>query len=317
MRIKKDLAICIGVSAVLLVGTIVGGLVWHNKAMKKQEAALTKQIDINAQRLASASRSVYRAVSDIKKGTIIDDSLIETVSDCISDESQDVFLTSDDIGKEATINITAGQFLTKNMVTNPLTQNWHETELDCINLSSNLKQYDYVDVRILLPNGLDYLVASKKCVRQIDLETNDVFLWLNEEEILLIDSALVDANINGGRLYTTRYAKPAIQKAHKVTYSPTSQIIELAKIDKNVEKAKSALSKTARRRMEEKLEEFKSNYVDQRDKDSLRGYSFDLDTKGGASKNEHVKENTEDTTGTDTGSTDTGSTDTDTVDATE
>ncbi len=178
------------------------------------------------------------------------------------------------------------------MVTSSLSENWHETELDCVWLSSNLEQYDWVDIRILFPDGEDYIIAAKKCLRKVDLSINNAFYWLSEDELLLIDAAIVDANRHGARIYMTRYMKPAVQEAHKVNYQPTKEVLELMKKDPNVvEKSAKRLSKAAREAMEAKLDSFKADVTDQQNAEELEGYDFSLDTTtGGDSGNNNGTE---------------------------
>jgi hypothetical protein len=299
-KMSKDVKKVLIGSIALIVIIVVGGTIFYVKSTSKIKRE-ANEVNLEMQdRLNNASRSVYRAINDIKQGQIITEDLVECDSDSLSDDPYETFITAEDLGKEATIDIVAGQAITTNMVTSSLSENWSETELDCIYLSSNLEQYDWVDVRILYPNGTDYIVMSKKCLRKVDLSVNNVFFWLNEDELLSMDSAIVDANLNGAKIYTTKYMKPAIQEAHTVTYQPTEDIIELIKSDPNVvtESARK-LSKDARAAMEEKLESFKNDYTDKKNSDELSGYDFNLDTTTNAgsddqSDNNHGTESTTD-----------------------
>lgn len=297
-RVPMSTVITVIVSVVILLIVIICMLMWHKKTMQKTQLQWEAEQSVLAEQVNSAQRSgVYRTTMDIKKGQILSEDNTE-VADVLSDDSADMFITAEDMGKEATIDIPAGQCVTTNMVTSPLSEDWQERELDCIWLSSNLKQYDYVDIRIMYPNGTDYTVVAKKPLRKVDLTVNNCYLWLNEEEMLALNSAIVDANMNGGKIYTVKYVKPAVEEAKKVNYIPTKAIAELVKADKNiVKKAELNLSVAARENMESKLLQFKKDYKSKNDTDSNYGYDFILDdttnARGDSDGNNHGTEKKE------------------------
>ena len=205
-------------------------------------------------------------------------------SNTLCDDTQTLLMSAEDIGKEAIVDISAGEIITSSMVTNPLSQDWQEVELYCIWLSTNLKQYDEVDVRILFPNGTDYIVLPKEKLRKLKLQQNNVFLWLTEDEILLLDSAIVDANLHGAKIYTTKYVKPEVEDANEITYQPTKQIIDLMNSDPNVLiEAKQNLSKSARAEMLRKIEDFKKDVKELEEGDRDSEWNFELDTTTEAS----------------------------------
>ena len=106
---------------------------------------------------------------------------------------------------------------------------------------------DYVDLRLMLPTGQDYIVISKKEVEIPivgGLESADtVWLKVGEDEILTISSAIVDAyRIPGSKLYMTKYTEAGMQKAATPTYITTPETRELINNDPNIlKKAKDEL----------------------------------------------------------------------------
>lgn len=119
------------------------------------------------------------------------------------EEDTTLLFTLDDVGKVDCVDIAQGQTIMKNMVEFDDYIHFYEKECSFIWLSSNLKENDQVDIRILFPNGEDYVVVAKKTLKSPQIAVNNVFLWLSEDEILKLDSAVVDANLNGAKLYTT------------------------------------------------------------------------------------------------------------------
>ncbi len=116
-------------------------------------------------------------------------------------------------------------------------------ETTALSLPINIETGDYVDVRINFPSGLDYVVLSKKKIKNISrydeagIEKEVTTLTLSSEEILRFSSALVDAYMNKGTsIYTTKYISAYNQEAAEVTYPSNKAVQELMKNDPNVVK---------------------------------------------------------------------------------
>lgn len=213
--------------------------------------------------IAGNMRSGYRAITDIDAGAMISDSMVEYSSTIVSDVDTSQFITEDDIGKVATVKIAAGTPVLKDMVSAQLAADYHERECSFIWLNTNLKDNDFVDVRIMFPNGEDDIVAAKKSVKEVAVEANNMFLWLTEDENDLLSAAIVDANLHGARIYVTKYLKPEIQEASTVTYTPNSSVLAAIKDNPNiVDQSAANLSASAREAMENRIELFEKAYPD-------------------------------------------------------
>lgn len=170
-----------------------------------------------------ALTEVYVSKEALKKGDIIYEENTEKRS-CLVSMSKDQYITSDDFGKVLLIDVEGDTQLIKNMLLEPIQEGLREVQCDEVFLSENLREFDYVDVRIALPNGEDYVVLSKKMVHELRQEElkSTCFLWLTEDEITNYSAAVVDANqYKGSSLYTTKYIEPTVQEATKVTYIPS------------------------------------------------------------------------------------------------
>lgn len=213
--------------------------------------------------IAGNMRSGYRAITDIDAGAMISDSMVEYSSTIVSDVDASQFISEDDIGKVATVKIAAGTPVLKDMVSAQLAADYHERECSFIWLNTNLKDNDFVDVRIMFPNGEDDIVAAKKSVKEVAVEANNMFLWLTEDENDLLSAAIVDANLHGARIYVTKYLKPEIQEASTVTYAPNSSVLAAIKDNPNiVDQSAANLSASAREAMENRIELFEKAYPD-------------------------------------------------------
>lgn len=113
---------------------------------------------------------------------------------------------SDIVGQVAKFNIAANVPLTSSMLTNEIiAADIRIQEVNTILMPSDLEEGENVDIRIMFPNGTDYIVLAQKQVKKISGST----MWLNlgEDERLLLNSAMVDSFLNEGtKLYATKYA---------------------------------------------------------------------------------------------------------------
>jgi hypothetical protein len=126
-----------------------------------------------------------------------------------------------------------------------LTDDIRRQEYNCVVLPLDLETGDYVDLRLLLPNGQDYIVVSKKQVTIAAAEDSAAgtlwkspdTIWVNlgEDEILSMSCAIVDAyKIAGAKLYATVYTDPGMQKAAIPTYLINAETAALIQKDPNV-----------------------------------------------------------------------------------
>ena len=112
-------------------------------------------------------------------------------------------------------------------------------EYNVLTLPMDLMTDDYIDIRLALPTGEDYIVISKK---QIELpivngiESVDT-IWINltEDEILTMNNAIVEAfMISGSKLYVTKYTEPGIQQAATPTFPVKAEVLALINGNPNV-----------------------------------------------------------------------------------
>lgn len=196
----------------------------------------------------------------------------------------------------AKIDMTAGTVLSANMLTtadSKLTKDLREQEYNMISLPSQLTAGDYIDVRILLPDGTDYIVVSKKKVKNANATT--VWLEMNEEEILVMTNAIVEYYIMAGsKLYATTYTEPGTQEAATPTYYPSKEVIDLINSEKDtnitalaigryaegVKKTRSAINTQRSRYSETELENLEKNLQEEINnlKESRQAYFGALDS---------------------------------------
>ncbi len=147
------------------------------------------------------------------------------------------------------INLKKGTVLTSDMIAEEgeITADLRKVEYNMIALTSQLATNKYVDIRLRLPNGKDFIVTSHKKIEIPNIDgvdsVNTIWLNLNETEILTLSCAIVESyKIEGSLLYATEYVEPGLQNAATLTYLPDDSTINLINQDPNcVAEAKQAL----------------------------------------------------------------------------
>lgn len=150
----------------------------------------------------------------------------------------------------AKVDMKANTVITKDLISksdNAITDDVRKQEYNMLVLPTDLETGDYVDIRLMLPSGQDYIVVAKKEVEIPNIAGADSedTIWVNlrEEEILSLSSAIVDAfRVNGSKLYVTKYTEAGMQQAATPTYVVSSETATLLDKDPNIlEKAKDGL----------------------------------------------------------------------------
>ena len=156
--------------------------------------------------------------------------------------SEDPIIAKINMSKNTVITIDA---ISKS--TEKTTDDLRKVEYNMLTLPTQLESGEYIDIRLSLPTGQDYIVVSKKQVEipQINGIDMDDTIWvkLTEEEIITMNNAIVEAyKIAGSQLKVITYTEAGMQNAATPTYVPTGEVMRLIESDPNiVQKAKNAL----------------------------------------------------------------------------
>lgn len=231
---------------------------------------------LNEEKKTSEANKVYAYVvtGEIKSGTEIQSTQVKGVEinsnvtsegvyssetkdangNKIADTTGALFPT----GLKAKVDLHAGTILTSDVTYEDelIASDVRKVEYNIITLPSQLQTGEYIDIRLTLPGGQDYVVVSHKQVEipQINGIDSESCVWveLDESEILMMSNAIVEAyRMNGSKLYATRYVEAGMQDAASVTYLPSDAVIALMQKDANiVQTAKNAIF--ARTRTDEK-----------------------------------------------------------------
>lgn len=178
--------------------------------------------------------SVCAVNKTIKAGTTITSADVVYKKVKTTDAPSDT--TNQVVNGIAKIDLSSGTILTKSMITaseETTKDDVRQQEYNMVSLPSKLTTGDFIDIRLQLPNGADYIVISKKQVQGCNAST--IWLNMNEEEIELMSNAIIEYYImKGSKLYAAVYTEPGIQTASVGTYVPNSSVSTLISSNPNI-----------------------------------------------------------------------------------
>ena len=227
MQKKARLYFLLGVLITLVIaGIIIFILLLKMKSLKTAQTTAYSNVYVVTSDIKSGENIQGKIVSKKIENTGVPNNAItnSNLADNVSDKSV------------AKINLTKGTVLTPEMLsssTESITNDVRVQEYNMIVLPSKLEQGDFIDVRLRLPNGEDYIVISKKQVKQASEDT----IWINvsEDEILTMSNAIVEAYImKGSELYATTYTEAGNQEKSTSTYPVSYEVLKLIESDSNI-----------------------------------------------------------------------------------
>lgn len=240
MQRKANMYLLLGVFFTLLItGAIIVFLFMQLKDLKEEMKA--KEV---------AKKSVYVVTSNIKSGEKVTyDKLTEKSIDQagVPTNALTVELTENTIAK---IDLCSGTVITDNMVCESeekTTKDLRKQEYNMVVLPTQIQSGDYIDIRLRLSNGVDYIVATKKMVEIPMVNGVDspdtIKINMNETEIMVMSNAIIEAYIDqGSLLYATTYVEPGLQESVIPTYVASGAVQSAINTNPNIEKeAKNAL----------------------------------------------------------------------------
>ena len=239
---------------IVLLALIICSFFEYSKIQDLKAANIMYQTE-----LSNNQQTVYVATDLINAGDIVTDTgenaNVEKQTVYTGLESYN-YITESEMNTRAKVDIAAGVPVMYNMVTDVVVDNdTRDYEISVANLTTDQKENDVVDIRVIFPNGEDYVIISKKQITNLNLENCVFTSQLNEEEILRFASAIVDAYMTtGARIYTTRYVEENIQETSTPNYPVRETTIALINSDPNVvTKATETLNLEARLSLEQRL----------------------------------------------------------------
>ena len=262
MKKKIKLMTVLLIFMAIMIISLAAALIYNRKALN-EERLVTESY---ANEMLANQQTVYTATTDIRHGDTIMEGENVQLQNVYTGLSSGVYITAEELGSTAIIDIPTGVTVMKEMVTPiSISNDTREQEIQVVRLMKDQLENDYVDIRIMFPNGVDQIVLTKKQIKNLDLENCVWWTYLNEEEILRLASATIDAyTITGTYVYASRYVESNLQEESLPTYLVNTYVQDMfdsssANYDGNLlTKAIQTLNTDARLDMERKLKSLTS-----------------------------------------------------------
>ncbi|MCL2354348.1 MAG: hypothetical protein FWC68_00355 [Oscillospiraceae bacterium] len=214
MQKKVTNAFILGVIITLMVAIGIGALGYVILVLPNQAAARDSSLDI-ALREVFVITAPVNAGDELRLGLNVE---IESIQTGIAVSVEPI----DGRGNpaRARIDLEPGTVITNSMLMGEFGEIGDDVryiEFNMLTLPIGVNIGDFIDVRLTLPNGTDFIVVSKQPI--IDINGETVTLRLSETEILMMQAAIIESYIiRASNLHVVRYVEPGIQEAATPTY---------------------------------------------------------------------------------------------------
>lgn len=232
----KDVKVILTIILVLSwIGAGVGGYFYHT-AKEKQLALKDEEIQTMQATLDQIGELVpaYVVASDVVTGKKIDESDLTPIDVPVSMSTNLVQDPNELIGKYFKTGLTTGTAISSDMVyPDEITDDQRLLDVVVHNIPVGLKEGSFVDVRITLPKGEDFIAMSHKKVHTI--AEGVIKLVVTEKDIHTYNSMLIDSFIYPGtQLYAIEYLEGGIQAGADTYYPLSSNVLAIAQKDPNL-----------------------------------------------------------------------------------
>lgn len=226
-----------GITLVICTG---GAFVAYSKVqeneleMKREYKAQVEELE----NVALQSQYAFALKEGVKRGDPIDESNLERVYLPKAAAAGDLYmynLQKDDQGHiYARADLAPSTVLTTSVlyIEDNVTDDIREVEYGFIDLPSKLKAEEYIDLRIQFPSGDEYVLLSKKKVK--DIQGLSIWFDIEEGELLTMSSAIYDAYVEGARIYAVEYVDDLMQDAASMTYPVRDNVKQIIQDSPNV-----------------------------------------------------------------------------------
>lgn len=234
--VNKRWVILLVVLLILCTGlSIFLGIKSKQKVVAKYEEEQSKLLaTINAY---GSEVTVYTVKSSVQAGEEITRDNVVAMTQYSSSVTDQMVRSLDDIlGKEFKIALSNGTPITYNMVMEESIQaDTREHDIILDSWPVGLIAGDYIDLKITMPYGDDYIVVPHKRVYQVN--ENTLKLYMTTDEWAAYVGAFVDYSLNqayGATIYADKYVEPGIQVAAVSYYAVPTNIAALLQKNPNV-----------------------------------------------------------------------------------
>lgn len=231
----------------------------EKEVLIQQNAVLQNSIDA-----IGPITQVWTVKVDVFAGKVInEDELIQQTIPISSVTDNYIMDKSDLVGKYYKVNMHPGVSLTKDVIMEEtMDAIVYERDMTFDYLPLGLAVGDYVDIRVMLPYGEEFIVIEHERVMQVVENARTIKLLLNEAQLALWTSAMTDDALWGGKglqLYITKYVEPGITDIAVPYYPVRKEMESVVTLNPNIKNKKECINATLR----DKIEQMLANVTDQ------------------------------------------------------
>jgi hypothetical protein len=171
---------------------------------------------------------------NLKKGTILSGEHFRKVKIHSEENSINSVKTEEVLGKELKQDMKKGMIITEAAVykESPITDDLRVFYADFIEGLDKVIEDELFDIRIVFPNGEDYILAAGKSVEK--KTDTGAYIKVDERELMYISGARVDMNVyKGTRIYACTYLSKD-QKIPYINYPVNNYIFKLSNWSPNL-----------------------------------------------------------------------------------
>jgi hypothetical protein len=182
-----------------------------------------------------ATTSIFRVTEPVRAGTLFNPNVVEVIQMPVSHMSP-AYITDPELLRNAIWRIGLEVFghITYDMLAfEPIfpTDRFHIIMVNAV--TPSLELGDFVDIRMITPDGMDFIVLPKK--RVVNIYDSGLEMILSEAEWMIYIGALIDQFMHRGTiLYASKYVDPALQPRLYSTYIPPREIVDFMNINRNM-----------------------------------------------------------------------------------
>lgn len=255
MHRLKDLKVVLGILLVLSWLVAAGGGFFYHTIK-------TNQLEEKDLKIASLETSLeqigelvtaYTVTSDTEMGKEILDTDIQSIQVPISMATNLIQNSEEIIGKHYRLDLAEGTALSPALIyEEELTDDLRLFDVVLNTIPVGIKEGSYVDVRISLPLGEDFIAMAHKKVHSIN--GGVLKLAVTEHDIHSYNSMLVDSLLYPGtNMYAIEYMEGGVQQAADTYYPISTNVIPIAQRDPNLLQAVKTNILTQRESLEKGL----------------------------------------------------------------
>lgn len=204
-QIKKKFLLGMFIGA--LIGVVgIAGVLWYSSTIIKSYKDGT-----NEDFLKDYTAEVYTFTRDVVQGEKITADMLTKTRVHVNMMPSDAASQGSLLNRIAKYNIPAKATATNNMAADEIIlPDERIYEFSSVNLPTNARVGDYVDIKYKIPSGIEYIVLPQ--VQLLDISGTNIWLQLTEAELLQLNSAIIDSYITAGSvLYAVQYADSTTQ----------------------------------------------------------------------------------------------------------